>query len=172
MLKERVSAVVEEGRNTVIAGSGVTRKAVAGSRRFEPQDDLFLAGMDGRRGTDGNVAVGSGVMTAAGSRPVSSEIEGDFLQCEVEGRPTNVEEEQRSLSKVKASLQKRRAVIRVESGETQDHVSAPRLTNRMEQRMEAEKRGINRGVMRHPECNFYQIAAIVAEDGGAAHTIN
>ena len=41
MLKEERHANVEEGRFTVIAGGGVTRKAVAGSRSSEAEDDLL-----------------------------------------------------------------------------------------------------------------------------------
>ena len=76
-------------------------------------------------GTDDTVAVGSVTrMTAGGSGPRSSEKEGDFLQCEVGVRQKDTEEEQRSLGQVVAPPQKRRAAIRVESAETQDHVSA------------------------------------------------
>ena len=60
--------------------------------------------MNGRRRTDGTVAVGSAVtrMTAAGSGSRGSEMEGDFLQCEVGSRIKDTEEEQRSLGQVKA----------------------------------------------------------------------
>ena len=78
MLKERRSAEVEEGRDTVIARSGVTRKAVALSRSSKPEGDLHLASVGiGRRGTDDTV-VGHGVtrMAVAGSQ--SSEAEGNL----------------------------------------------------------------------------------------------
>ena len=51
-----------------------------------------------------------------------SEMECDFLPCEVEGRPKDTEEVQRPLSQAKARPQERRAVIRVESAETQDYI--------------------------------------------------
>ena len=80
-----------------------------------------------RQSNEDTVAVGCGVtrMTAAGSGPRSSELEDDFLPCQMEVR-------QRSLGQVKASTQKRRAVIREESAETG---------------------GRSGGVVRHPECS-------------------
>ena len=61
--------------------------------------------MDGRRRTGDTVAVGSAVtrMTAAGSGSRGSEMEGDFLLCEVGGRIKDTEEEQRPLDQVKAT---------------------------------------------------------------------
>ena len=52
--------------------------------------------------------------------------------------PRDSEEDQRSAGQVKALLEKRRAVIRVESAETQACVSALPLTSCMEQKMDAE----------------------------------
>ena len=49
----------------------------------------------------------------------------------------DTEEDQRSFTHEKAPPQKGRAAVRVESAETEDYVSAPPLTSRMEQRMEA-----------------------------------
>ena len=40
---QRRSAETDEGRDPVVAGSGVTRRAVAGSRSFEREGDLRLA---------------------------------------------------------------------------------------------------------------------------------
>ena len=79
------------------------------------------------KGTEDTVAVGGGVarMTAAGSGSRSSDMDGDFLPYEVEGRLKDTEEEQTSLDQVKALPQKRRAVARAASTETQDYVSAP-----------------------------------------------
>ena len=75
-------------------------------------------------------------MAAAGSR--RSETVGDLLLSEVGVLLRDSEEDQRSFGQVKAPPQKRRAVIRVESAETQDYVSALPLTSCMEQKMEAE----------------------------------
>ena len=52
-------------------------------------------------------------------------MEGDFVLCEVGGHSQDAEEEQRLLSQATAPPQKRIAVLRVESAETQDCVSAP-----------------------------------------------
>ena len=75
-------------------------------------------------------------MAAAGSR--SSEAEGDLLVSQVGVLQRDSEEDWRFLGQVKAPHQKRRAVMCVESAETQDCVSAPPLTSCMEQIMEAE----------------------------------
>ena len=82
MSKERRIAEVEEGRGTVVAGSGVNRKAIAGSRSSEKGQRTFSVKERGRRkskGTNATVAVGSGVtgMTAAGSGARSSDMEGN-----------------------------------------------------------------------------------------------
>ena len=55
------------------------------------------------KGTDEVNAIGRGQ---------SSEMEGDFLFCEVEGHPKDTEEEQRPVSQATAPPQKRRAAIR------------------------------------------------------------
>ena len=66
------------------------------------------------------------------------ETEGDLLSSEVGVLKKDTEEDQRSIGQDMAPPQKRRAVIRVESAETQDYVSAHPLTSCMEQKMEAE----------------------------------
>ena len=43
MLTERRNTEVEEWRDTVIVGSGVTLMAVAGSRSSQTEGDLFLS---------------------------------------------------------------------------------------------------------------------------------
>ena len=100
--------------------------------------------------------------------------------------------DQRSFGQDKAPPQKRRAVTRVESAETQDYVSAPPLTSCMEQTMETEdeeemeelsfvpsavseprwslQRCDNK--CREKGFTFFQVAAVVSQEGGAAHTIN
>ena len=73
--------------------------------------------------------------TAAGSR--SSDTEGDLLFfSDVKVLQEGTKEDQSFVGQVKAPPQKRRAVIRVESVETQDHVSALPLTSCMEQLVE------------------------------------
>ena len=62
----------------------------------------------------------------------SSEAEGDLLVYAVGVLQRDSEEDQRSFCQAKAPPQKRRAVIRVESVETQDYVSPPALTRGME----------------------------------------
>ena len=129
-------------------------------------------------------------MEAAGSR--SSEAEGDLLVSEVGVLHKDTEKDQRSFGQVKAPPQNRRAVIRVESAETQYYVSGPLLTSRMDQKTEAEDENDMEELSFVPSavseprwglhmcCNkcrekgfmFYEIAAIVSEEGGAAQTIN
>ena len=96
---------------------------------------------------------------------------GEFVVCE------HIEEigNEQSPAGVKAPPQKRRAVIRVESAETQDYVSEPQ-----EMEFSFFPSAVNEPRwavhMCDNKCNkegnkFYQLAAIVVE-GGAAHTIN
>ena len=59
----------------------------------------------------------------------SSETEGDLLVFEEGVFQKDTEEDQRSFGQDKAPPQKRTAVTRVESAETQDYVSAPPLTS-------------------------------------------
>ena len=73
-------------------------------------------------------------MAAAGSR--SSEAEGHLFVSEVGVHQKDTEDGQKSFGQVKAPVQKRRAVIRVESAERQDYVSAPPLTSGMGTDME------------------------------------
>ena len=75
-------------------------------------------------------------MAAAGSR--SPEAEGALFLSEVGVLHRDSEEDWRSFGQVKAPPQKRRAVLRAESAETQDYVSALPVTSCMEQSMEAE----------------------------------
>ena len=107
--------------DTVVAGSGFTQKAIAGTGTVGNLPSVEERGRRKRKETDESVAVGGGVtrMTAAGARGV--EKEGAPIKCGVEGRPKDTEEEQSPLSQAKASPQNRRAVIRVESAETQDY---------------------------------------------------
>ena len=102
----------------------------------------------------------------------------------------DTEENQRSLGQDKAHRQRRRAVTRVESAETQDYVSAPPLTSCMEQTMEDEEEmeelsfvpsavseprwalHICDNKCREKGFTFFQVAAVVSQEGGAAHTIN
>ena len=84
------------------------------------------------------VVVGVEVAWMAAAWTPSSEAEGDLLVSAVEVLQRDSEEDQRSFCQAKAPPQKRRAVIRVESAEAQDCVSAPALTRGMEQKMEAE----------------------------------
>ena len=66
MLKERRSTEVEEERATVVAVSGVTRMAVAGSRSSEKEGHLFSADVGVRRkGAEDTVAAGCGVTPMA-----------------------------------------------------------------------------------------------------------
>ena len=182
------NAEVEEERVTVTARSGVTRQAVAGSRSSEAEVELLatalmveevrktqlllllvleVAPVSGRRkskGTDETVAVGDGR---------SSEMEGDFLLCEVGGHPKNTEEEQRPLQD-KAPPQKRRAVTRVESADTQDDVSAPWwIEEENDEEMEelsfipsavSEKLHICDDKSREEGFKFYQLVATVTEE--------
>ena len=46
LLTERRSTEVEEWKDTVVAGSGVTRMATAGSRNFETEGDLPWSEME------------------------------------------------------------------------------------------------------------------------------
>ena len=87
-------------------------------------------------------------------------------------RQKDTEEEQRSLGQVKAPPQKRRATIRVEAAETEDYVSALPLASRMEPGMEAGIDDMCDNKCREKDFKFFQIAAIVTEGGGAAHTLN
>ena len=73
-------------------------------------------------------------MAAAGSRMF--ETEGDLLLSEVGVVQKRIEEDQRSFGQDKARGRKWRAVIRVESAETQYYVSAHSLTSCSEQKME------------------------------------
>ena len=50
----------EVERGTVIAGGGVTRQAVTGSRSSEAEAGVLLVDVDGRRGTEDTVVAGSG----------------------------------------------------------------------------------------------------------------
>ena len=90
-------------------------------------------------------------MAAGGSR--SSETEGDLLVFEEGVFQKDTEEDQRSFGQDKAPPQKRRAVTRVESAETQDYVSAPPLTSCVEQTMEGGGRGRNGGAELRAECS-------------------
>ena len=101
----------------------------------------------------------------------------------------DTEKGQKSFGHVKAPPQKRRAVAREELVETQDYVLARPLTSCTEQKMEVEDEKNMEElsfVTRAPRwalhmCDnnckergfkFFQIAAVVSEEGGAAHTIN
>ena len=94
-----------------------------------------------------------------------------------------------SFGQVKAPSQKRRAVIRAESAETQDHVSAPPVTSHGEQKMEAENVEDMEELSfaaseprwavymcdnkcRDKDFKFFEIAAFVSEEGDAARTTN
>ena len=146
---------MEEGREKVIANCDVTRIAVSRSRTSEIETELLSADVDDRKVTKDAPIVGSEctrkameVSTkneAAGKvswvdeevsrNPESkgteettsvgddhnSRMEGEFVVCE------HVEEigKEKSPARVEAPPQKRRAVIRVESADTQDYVSEP-----------------------------------------------
>ena len=90
------------------------------------RDDLFLADLGGRRGTESYSSCWGDVtrMTAAGSGSRVPQIEGGFLLCEVGGRLNDTGEEQRSLGQVKTPPRLRGAVTRVESAATQDCFSS------------------------------------------------
>ena len=126
-----------------------------------------------------------------GSKWVSkSDTEGDLFLSEGRVLQKDTEEDQRSFGQVKAPPQKGRTVMRVESVEAQDYVSATPLTSHVEQKMEAEEvveeLSFVPSAASEPrwalhmcadECTekclkFFQIAAIVTGEGGAAHTIN
>ena len=127
-------------------------------------------------------------MAAAGSG--SSEAEGDLLVSEVGVLHKDTQEDQRSFGQVKVPPQKEEQ--HVESAETQDYVSGPLLTTRMEPKREAEDENDMEELSMVPsavseprwclymcfnKCRekgfmFHEIAAIVTEEGGAAQTIN
>ena len=142
---------MEEGREKVTAEGGVTRIAVSGSRTSEIEAKRFSADVDdcrvdaaiaGRAITwkamevsakneaEGKVSSvdeevgrnqgskGAEEATAVGDDH-NSRMEGKFVVCE------QIEEngKEQSPARVKAPPQTRKAVIRVESAETQDYVS-------------------------------------------------
>ena len=104
------------------------------------------------------------------------EADGGFVVCEVE--------EQQAV-RVEAQPQKRRAVIRVESEETQDYVMERRSCGYPSQE-EVEEIGCVPSVVSEPlwalylcdnECSeqgfkYFQLVAIVSEEGGAVRTVN
>ena len=106
----------------------------------------------------------------------STGMEGGYVMCEIGG-------EQQPVS-VKAPPQKRRVVIRVESTEAQDYVSGQQGFEELGQEVEelsfVPSAGSEPQWALHScddqcreECfKFSQLAAIVTEEGGAAHTIN
>ena len=119
-----------------------------------------------------------------------SDTEGDLFLSEWRVLQKDTEEDHRSFGQVKAPPQKGRTVMRAESVEAQDYVSAPLLTSHLEQKMEAEEEveelsfvpsaaSEPRWVLHMcaKKCSeqglkFFRIAAIVTGEGGAAHTIN
>ena len=99
-----------------------------------------------------------------------------FVMCEIGA--------EQQLVRVKAPPQKRRAVIRVESVETQDYVSGQQGLEELGQE-ETEELGFVPSAVSEPQwalhmCDkcreesftFFQLVTIVTEVGGAAHTIN
>ena len=86
----------------------------------------------------------------------STEAEGGSEMCETEGEQQPV--------RVKAPPQKGRAVIRVESAETQDYVSEDREPQRALHLCDKK--------CREESIKLFQVAAIVTEEGRTAHTID
>ena len=112
MLKERRSTEVEEWRDTVVAGSGHS---------------------------DGSCWVSklrNGGWASLGLEAPKRRV--GLLVSEVGALQKDTEGDQKSLGQVMASPQKRRAVIRVESAEMQDYVSAPSLTSHLDEKMAEE----------------------------------
>ena len=114
------------GRQDLGGGSGIAGKE---------------AGDEGEHGGGverDTVVVGSGfaLMAAAGSR--SCKAEGDLFLSELGVLQKDTEEDRTSFCQIKAPPEKRSAVIRVESADAQDYVSAPPLTRRMEQKIDIE----------------------------------
>ena len=133
-----------------------------------------------------------GVTHKAATWSRSSEAECDLFVAEVGVHQKDTEEGQESFGQVEAPPQQRRAVIRVESAGTQDYVSALPLKCHLDQKMEAEdeenmeepssvpsafsetRRALH---MCDNKCGakgfkFFEIAALVSDEGGAARTIN
>ena len=79
---------MEEVRDTVIAGSGLTRMAVAGLRSSVTEGNLLWVTwmVEEEKMTQLPLVGGVTRMTAAGFGSRDSEMEGDFLLCEVDGR--------------------------------------------------------------------------------------
>ena len=108
-------------------------------------------------------------------------MEGEIVVCE---HFEEIEQEQSS-ARVNTPPQKRRALKRVESAETQDYVSEPQGFEEIHDE-EMKELSFIPSAVREPrwalhvcdnKCNkegfkFYQLAAFVVEEGGAAHTIN
>ena len=69
-------------------------------------------------------------------------LEGDLFMSKVGLQQKGTEEGQESFGRVEAPPQRRRAVIRVESAETQDCVSAPPLMSHLEQNIEADEKNM------------------------------
>ena len=155
-------------KDATIAGSECTRKEMEVSTKNEAEGkcssvDEEVSRNQESKGTEGSTSVGD---------DHNSGMAGEFVVCE------QIEEigNEQSPARVKAPPQKRRAVIRVESAETQDYAS---------ETQEMEEFSFFPSAVNEPrwavhmcdnKCNkegnkFYQLAAIVVE-GGAAHTIN
>ena len=108
-------------------------------------------------------------------------MEGEFVVCE------QIEEdwERAESRESQAPPQKRRAVIRVEAAKTQEYVSEPQGLEEIDDEEMEELSFILSAVseprwalhMCENKCSregftFCQLAAVVTEEGGAAHTIN
>ena len=155
-MKERRNAKAEEGREKVTAKGGVTRIVVSGSRTSELAAELFSAHVDDQRVTKDATVAGSECTRKAMEVSTRNGAEGEFLSVDEDVRRNQESkgtEETTFVSQLrdggrtcrvrtycrtqaKAPPQKRRAVIHVESAETQDYVSEPQ---RLEER-EAKKK--------------------------------
>ena len=112
--------MVEEVRKITFAESGYARKAIAASTRNGAKGSSSSVLEEGRRAMEQRMK----------QRPLEtvkgSEMERDFLLCEVGGHRKDTEEGQRPMQ-AKAPVQKRGAVTRVELAETQGCVLELRL---------------------------------------------
>ena len=189
---------MEEGREKDTAEGDVTRIAVSGSRTSEIETEVLSGDVDDRRVTKDAAVAGSeftrktmevftpeneaeGKVTSVDENDHNSGMEGEFVVCElVEG----FAKEQKP-ARVKTPPQKRRAVIRVESAETQEYVSEQQGLEEIDVEEMEELSFVPSAVsearwalhMCDNKCSregftFHQLAASVTEGGGAAHTIN